>query len=279
MEDTNSVRQVDWDSLRQHAQQIRQSVIRMLERAGSGHSAGALGMTDVFTLLYFWQLRHRPTEPNWPERDYVLLSNGHICPVWYATLAEAGYFPAEQLMTLRQLGSPLQGHPHAGKLPGIENTSGPLGQGLSLACGLASSLRLQGKPNHVYCLMSDGEHEEGQTWEAYLYGAKQRLDNLTVLIDRNHIQIDGTTEDVSQLEPLVDKIGSFGWTVLEVDGHSFEHVVMALNSAVADQQPSVIICNTTPGKGVSFMENDYRWHGKAPTAEEAARALEELSHE
>ncbi len=256
---------------------IRQSVIKMLLAAGSGHSAGPLGMADVFTALYFSVLKHRPKQPTWVGRDYVLLSNGHICPVWYATLAEAGYFPKAELKTLRQLGSRLQGHPHLGSLPGIENTSGPLAQGLSQACGLAYALRLDKRNNQVYTLMSDAEYQEGQTWEAYLFAAKYRLANLTVLIDRNNIQIDGTTEDIMPLEPFKPKLESFGWHVQEIDGHDFSAIISALYLAQSfNTAPSAIICRTIPGKGVTFMEGDYHWHGSPPNRDQAAQALKQL---
>ncbi len=256
---------------------IRQSIISMLVEAGSGHSAGPLGMADVFTSLYFNILKHRPSQPNWTERDYLLVSNGHICPVWYATLAEAGYFDKAELLTLRKLGSRLQGHPHFHSLPGVENTSGPLAQGLSQAAGLALGLKMDGKPNRVYCVMSDGEHQEGQVWEAYLFAGARRLSNLTVLIDRNNIQIDGETEDVLPLQPLKHKLESFNWNVLDIDGHSFDHITSACKQALATRdRPTAVICNTIPGKGVAFMENNYEWHGKPPNREEAKTALQYL---
>lgn len=259
------------------ALQIRRTIITMLETAGSGHSAGSLGMTDVFTALYFSVAEHDPQNPGWDERDRIILSNGHICPVWYATLAQADYFSPDQLNTLRKLGSGLQGHPHLGSLPGVENTSGPLGQGFSQACGLAYGLRLDDKQNRVFCLMSDGEHQEGQTWEAYLFAAKNRLSNLTTLIDRNHIQIDGYTEEIMPLESLRAKIESFGWQVLEVDGHNIEAIIDTLYMAQAiHEKPTAIICHTIPGKGVDFMENLPAWHGKPPNHEQAQAALKQL---
>ncbi len=263
--------------LNQKALTIRRSIITMLETAGSGHSAGSLGMTDVFTALYFAVAKHDPQNPSWEGRDRILLSNGHICPVWYATLAEAGYFPKEELSTLRKLGSGLQGHPHLGSLPGVENTSGPLGQGFSQACGLAYGLRLDQKNNRVYCLLSDGEQEEGQTWEAYLFAGKNRLSNLTILIDRNNIQIDGYTEDIMPLEPLRAKIENFGWHVLEVDGHNIQAIIDTIHTAHSiHEKPTAIICHTIPGKGVDFMENLPAWHGKPPNHEQAQAALEQL---
>jgi transketolase len=271
--------------LNQHALQIRRSIITMLEQAGSGHSGGALGMADVFTALYFAAAKHDPKNPTWEERDRILLSNGHICPVLYATLAQAGYFDIKELKTLRKLGSGLQGHPHLGSLPGVENTSGPLGQGLSQACGLAYALRMDSKKNQVYCLMSDGEHQEGQTWEAYLFAAKNQLTNLTVLVDRNNIQIDGFTEQIMPLESLQKKIESFGWRVIPVDGHDIPSILTALDQArswettqaSAQKSPTAIICQTIPGKGVDFMENKYEWHGKPPSQEQAAEALRQLT--
>ncbi len=263
--------------LADHAVTIRQSIVKMLLKAKSGHSAGALGMTDVFTALYFVILKHNPTKPWWSGRDLVLLSNGHICPVWYATLAEAGYFPKSELQTLRQIDSRLQGHPHLKSAPGVENTSGPLGQGISQACGLALSLKIDKKTNQVYCFMSDAEFQEGQTWEAFLLAYKYRLDNMTVLIDRNTIQIEGSTETVMPLEPLQEKLLSFGWHVQNIDGHNFQSIIDACNLAKSvSAKPSVIICNTIPGKGVSFMESDYHWHGLPPNQEQAAQALSEL---
>lgn len=268
------------DILASKAQSIRESIITMLASAGSGHSGGALGMADVFALLYFEMLDYDPHRPQWSERDRLLLSNGHICPVLYATLAEAGYFPKEELATLRRLNSRLQGHPHLGSLPGVENTGGPLGQGFSQACGLAYGLQMDNSPARVYCIMSDGEHEEGQVWEAYLFAAKYRLTNLTTLIDRNHIQIDGLTEQIMPLEPLAKKIQAFGWQVIEIDGHNFLDIRQAcLQARKTTDRPTAIICQTIPGKGVDFMENKYEWHGQPPTAEEAVEALRQLRHE
>ncbi len=264
--------------LTQTANLIRQDVISMLTTAGSGHSAGSLGMADIFTSIYFGQILNlNPKKPLDPDRDYVILSNGHICPVLYATLARRGYFDPDRLSTLRQLDSGLEGHPHRGDLPGIENTSGPLGLGLSQACGLALGLRTQRKKNRVICLLSDGEHQEGQTWEAYMFGAKEKLENLLVLIDRNQIQISGPTEKVMPIDPLADKLNAFGWRVEEIDGHNFSQILQVLqNTQDLDDRPRAVICHTIPGKGVSFMENKYEWHGKPPSKEEAKLALEEL---
>ncbi|MBI5220500.1 MAG: transketolase [Candidatus Liptonbacteria bacterium] len=255
------------------ANRIRQSIIEMLVAAGSGHSAGSLGMADVFTALYFQILNHRPQEPDWPDRDRLVLSCGHICPVLYATLAQAGYFPVPELSTLRQLNSRLQGHPHRGSPPGIETTSGPLGCGLSQAIGMALAAQLDGCKYRVYCVMSDGEHQEGNTWEAIMLAGKLRLPNLTAIVDRNNIQIDGRTENVLPLEPLRDKYEAFGWHTLEINGHSMEAIISAAAEAKAiHEYPTIIIAHTTPGKGVSFMEGDYRWHGIAPGAQDVPGA-------
>lgn len=259
------------------ANQVRQDIIEMLVAAGSGHSAGPLGMADVFAALYGAVLNVRPADPRWPGRDRAVLSNAHICPVLYATLAAFGFFPRAELGTLRQLGSRLQGHSNSHGLPGVETSGGPLGQGLSQAAGMALAARLDGAAWRVYCLMSDGEHDEGQTWEAYQFAAKYRLSNLTALVDRNNIQIDGRTEDVMPLEPFRQKLEAFGWHVLEVDGHSIQAVIDACHEAWAIQErPTAIICHTIPGKGVDFMENRFEWHGKPPSAEEAKVALHQL---
>ncbi len=265
--------------LEKTAQKIRIKVVEMITQAGSGHPAGSLGMADIFTTLYFSILRHDPLKPKWNERDYLILSNGHICPVLYASLSKAGYFPESELTSLRQTGSPLQGHPVLGSAPGVENTSGPLGQGLSQACGLALALKMDKKSNHIYCLLSDGEQQEGQTWEAYQLTNKYQLDNLTAIVDRNHIQIEGSTEEIMPLDDLKSKLKSFGWKTYQIDGHDFTQIIKIFKKAKNDQQPSIIIANTTPGKGVSFMENKNEWHGKAPNAKQAQQAIEELSHE
>lgn len=251
--------------LEKKANEIRQDIISMLAEAGSGHSAGPLGMADIFTAFYFHILNHNPKKPDWKDRDRLVLSNGHICPVQYATMAHAGYFPIAELMTLRKLGSRLQGHPHRGSLPGIETTSGPLGSGMSQAIGIALAARMDGAKYQTYCLTSDGEHNEGNLWEAVMLAGKERLSNLTVVIDRNNIQIDGQTEHVMPLEPLADKYKAFNWHVLEIDGHSMHAIVDAVNEAKAiSEKPTVIIAHTIPGKGVSYMEGDYHWHGNPP---------------
>ena len=257
---------------------IRQDIIKMLVKAGSGHSAGSLGMADVFTALYFsGVLKHNSQKPNWAERDRVVLSNAHICPVLYAVLARAGYFPVTKLATLRKLGSPLQGHPHRGKLPGIESSGGPIAHNTSVAVGMAYAMKMDGKKSQVYCLVGDGGQDEGQMWESVMFAAKHRLDNLTYIMDRNNIQIDGYTEDVMPLEPLRKKYEAFNWHVIEVDGHNIEAIVDAINEAKAVfEKPVMILAHTIPGKGVEFMEWKYSWHGKAPKPEEARKALRQL---
>ena len=265
--------------LEEMANKIRQDIIASLVEAKSGHSAGPLGMADIFTAMYFHVLNHDPKKPDWPDRDRLILSNGHICPVLYATLANAGYFPMEELMTLRKLNSRLQGHPHRNSLPGLETTSGPLGSRLSQSIGIALTARLDNKKYRVYCLTSDGEHQEGNYWEAVMFAGKQKskMNNLTAIVDRNNIQIDGFTEDVMPLEPLRQKYEAFGWHVIDVNGNDISEFVAAVNEAKAIyEKPTVIIAHTIPGKGVSFMEGDYTWHGKPPSAEEAKRALSEL---
>lgn len=249
------------------ANTIRQSIIEMLSEAGSGHTAGPLGMADVFTLLYFGILKHDPKNPDWEERDRVILSNGHICPVLYATLAHAGYFSVEELMTLRKFGSRLQGHPHRGALPGIETSSGPLGSGLSQAIGMVMAERMDNpySSKFFYCLTGDGELNEGQIWEALMLAGKEQLNNLIVIIDRNGIQIDGYTKDVMPLEPLAEKLSAFNFDVQEVDGHSMRALNDAIGKAQAVySQPSVIIAHTIASKGVDVFERDFRWHGNPP---------------
>jgi transketolase len=259
------------------ANAMRKDIVRMLAEAKSGHPAGSLGLADVFTALYFSVLRHDAKKPDWPDRDRFVLSNGHVCPVLYAALANAGYFPREELMTLRKLGSPLQGHPHRGSVPGIENSSGPLGQGISMAVGMAIVSKREGRNWRVYSVMGDGEMNEGQVWEALLLAAKYKLSNLTAIIDRNNIQIDGTSDDVLPLEPLAAKLSSFGWNVLEIDGNDMDAILRAFDAARKNfEKPTAIIAKTVPGKGVSFMEGKFEWHGKTPNPEQAAQALKEL---
>ncbi len=259
------------------ANKIRESVIESLVAAGSGHTAGPLGMADIFAALYFHILNHDPKNPEWPERDRLILSNGHICPVRYAAMAHAGYFPIEELQTLRKLGSRLQGHPERERLPGIETTSGPLGSGLGQAAGYAYGTRMDGKKFRVYCIMSDGEQQAGNTWEAAMFAGNNKLNNLTALIDRNNIQINGMTENVMPLEPLRAKYEAFNWHVLEIDGHNIEHIVDAVEEAKAVyEKPTVIIAHTIPGKGVKEIEFDYAWHGIPPNKEQANKFLAEL---
>jgi len=265
--------------LEKKANDIRISIIEMLMEAGSGHTAGALGMADIFTLFYFHILKHNPKNPTWPERDRVVLSNGHICPVLYATMAHAGYFGVEELKTLRKFGGRLQGHPHREYLPYVETSSGPIGSGLSQAVGmaLADKLDKKDKERFIYCFMSDGELDEGNTWEAIMMAGKNKLRNLIAIVDRNNIQIDGYTEDIMPLEPLQNKWRAFNWNVIEVSGHDLK----SFNEVVAEAQevsnrPTVIIAHTIPGKGVKEFEKDYKWHGKAPNKIEGEMALKEL---
>jgi len=250
----------------------------MLEHAGSGHSAGPLGQADIFTALYFDILKYDPKRPDWDERDIFLLSNGHCVPVQYATMAHAGFFDRKELMTLRQLGSRLQGHPERTRLPGLETTSGPLGSGLSQACGMALGLRMDNQQHRwVYVVMGDGEQDEGNVWEAAMLAAKYKLHNIIAITDRNNIQIDGPTESVMPLEDLHAKWQAFGWHVIEIDGNDIEAVIdaCAMGRAIVEK-PTMIIAHTIPGKGVDFMEYDFRWHGKPPNHEEAVKALHEL---
>jgi transketolase len=260
------------------ANTIRQEIIRMLVEAGGGHSAGPLGLADIFTALYFDILKNDPKNPDWEERDILLLSNGHCVPVRYATMAEAGYFPKTELMTLRKLGSRLQGHPERTKLPGMETTSGPLGCGLSQACGMALAMRMNEEHHRrVYVVMGDGELDEGNIWEAAMLAGKEKLNNIIGIIDRNNIQIDGPTENVMPLEDLHAKWASFGWHVIEIDGNNMEAIIDACAMARAIvEKPVMIIAHTIPGKGVDFMESDFHWHGMPPNHEQAIKALHEL---
>ncbi len=259
---------------------IRQSIVKMLHAAKSGHPAGAMGLADIFSALYFNVLNQDPKNPSWEGRDRLILSNGHACPGLYATMAEAGYFPKEELMTLRKLGSRLQGHPHRETLPGIENSSGPLGQGLSIAVGMALVAKREKKSWRVYCVCSDGEHNEGQIWEAVLLASKFKLGNLVAIMDRNNIQIDGFTEDVLPLEPIEEKYRAFGWHVINIDGHNIQQIIAACNEAkTIIDKPTMIIAHTIPGKDISFMEFITEWHGKSPGDKEATTALEDLEEE
>jgi len=256
---------------------VRQDIINMLVEAGSGHSAGPLGIADVFVALYFHILHHDPKNPDWPERDRLILSNGHICPVRYAAMARAGYFSLEELKTLRKLGTRLQGHPHRSDLPGVETTSGPLGSGLSQASGMAYAGLMDNKNIQIYCIMSDAEQAAGNTWEAAMFAGNNKLRNLTAIIDRNNIQIDGFTENVMPLESLKGKYEAFGWHVLEIDGHNIREIVDATNQAKdIYEKPTVIIAHTIPGRGVEFMEKKFEWHGIPPKPDQAKIALEQL---
>ena len=251
--------------LQMMADVIREDTLASLAEAKSGHSAGPLGMADIFTVLYFNILKHNPKRPKWEGRDRLILSNGHICPGLYAALANAGYFPKKELFTLRKLGTRLQGHPHRTALPGLESTSGPLGSGLAQAAGMAYGLKLDKKKNTVFCLCSDGEQEEGNHWEAVMFAAKNKLDNLIAITDRNYIQIDGNTEDIMPLDPLDEKYKAFNWNVKVIDGNDIRQILETLKLARKNKhRPLMIIANTIPGKGVEFMENDYRWHGSPP---------------
>lgn len=264
------------------ANRIRQDIIEMLLAAGSGHTAGPLGLADIFACLFFEILNHDPKNPEKKDRDRLVLSNGHCCPVMYASMAEAGYFQRSELKTLRKFGSRLQGHPERERLPGLETTSGPLGCGLSQAAGMALGLKMSNnKRSRVYCVTSDGEHEEGNTWEGVMFAAKNKLNNLTVILDRNNIQIDGPTEQVMPLEPIAAKYQSFNWHVIEIDGHNYDDITAAANQAKAVfERPTLILAHTIPGKGVDFIENDYHWHGYDPNNADARRdyhkALREL---
>ncbi len=263
--------------LETHANDVRQGIIRSLLCAGSGHSGGSLDMADIFTAMYFEILRHDPKNPDWPERDRLLLSCGHIAPVRYSAMAYAGYFPVEELQTLRHFGSRLQGHPERVSLPGLETTSGPLGEGLAQGTGMAYAAKMDKKDWRVYVVTSDGEHQCGLHWEAMMTAAKFKLNNLTCIVDRNVIQIDGSTEDVMPLEPFADKYRAFNWAVFECDGHDIAAFVDAVEQAKQVQdRPQVIIAHTIMGKGVSYMEGDYTWHGKPPKPDEADLALREL---
>jgi transketolase len=266
------------EELELKANEIRQDIVKMLLEAGSGHSAGPLGLADIFTALYFNIMRHDPKNPDWEERDIMLLSNGHCTPVRYATMAHAGYFDVKELMTLRKFGTRLQGHPERTKLPGLENTSGPLGCGLSQGAGMALAMRMNNQHHRwVYVVTGDGELDEGNNWEAMMTISKYKLNNMIVIVDRNNIQIDGPTETVMPLEDLRAKWEAFGFHVLEINGNDVEAVIDACSMARAIvEKPVVILAHTIPGKGVDFMEYDFHWHGSPPNAEQAKLALKEL---
>lgn len=264
--------------LEKKAYDIRMDIIKMLEHAGSGHSAGPLGLADILTALYFDVMKHDPKKPGWDQRDILLMSNGHCVPVQYAAMAHAGYFDKKELMTLRQFGSRLQGHPERTKLPGLENTSGPLGSGLSQAAGMALAMRMN-KDHHrwVYVILGDGEQNEGNIWEAAMLAGKYKLNNIIAITDRNNIQIDGPTETVMPLEDLKAKWEAFGWHVIDIDGNNMEAVIdaCAMGRAIVEK-PVMILAHTIPGKGVDFMEYDFHWHGMPPNAEQAKEALHDL---
>ncbi len=262
------------------ANDIRISIIDIVEDAGSGHVAGPLDMADIFTVLFFHTLRHEPKKPDWPERDRLVLSNGHICPVLYTTMAYAGYFPKSELKTLRRFGSRLQGHPHRDFLPYLETSSGPLGAGLSQAVGMALADKIDHgltAQRRIYALLSDAEHQSGQTWEAAMLAGKERLRNLVAVIDRNNIQIDGYTEDVMPLESFSDKWRAWNWHVIEIDGHNIEEIAEAFEAAKGVfEKPTVIIAHTIAGKGVKEFERDYRWHSQVINKEQEKRAIKDL---
>ncbi|OGM08043.1 transketolase [Candidatus Woesebacteria bacterium RBG_16_36_11] len=264
--------------LEEIATKVRKDTLKMLYEARSGHTAGSLGLVEVFVSLYFSIMQHDPTNPDWEERDRLFLSNGHTCPALYTTMAHANYFDKSLLKTYSKLGSKLQGHPEKSRLPGIEITSGPLGSGLSEAVGYAFAARHDDKRFRNYCITSDAEHDEGNHWEGVAVASKYSLSNLTVFVDRNNIQIDGFTEDIMPLDPLAEKYRAFNWNVFEIDGHNFEAIIGAVQNARSEyQRPTAIICKTIAGKGVSFMEGRYEWHGKVPNKEELQLALKELS--
>ncbi|MDI6733375.1 MAG: transketolase [Planctomycetota bacterium] len=263
--------------LRAKAKRIRQHIIRMLGRAGSGHPGGSLSAVEILVSLYFHKLRINPEDPTWPDRDRFLMSKGHAAPVWYATLAEAGFFPLSELNHLRKLGSILQGHPDMKRTPGVEMSSGSLGQGLSVANGIALAGKIDKTSYRVYVLIGDGECQEGQIWEAAMAGAHYKLDNLCAILDFNGFQIDGAIESVMSPLPFAEKFSAFGWNVITVDGHNIKEIIQALERAeTVKNKPTIIIARTIKGKGVSFMENRYEWHGKAPDPQQTEQALKEL---
>jgi len=275
------------NELKIKANLIRQDIIKMIGSAGSGHPGGSLGLTDVFTALYFEVLNQNPKKPMWENRDRLILSNGHIVPVRYASMARAGYFPVSKLKSFRKFNSQLQGHPSIHDFPEMECSSGPLGQGISVAVGLALAARLDNKDYQIYCVMGDGEINEGQCWEAFLLATKEKLSNLTIILDRNNIQIDGTSDEILPLNPLIDKFKAFNFKVISVDGHNFSEIIKACREAKKQKtfqsagavKPTMIIAKTIPGKGVSFMEHDHNWHGNAPKGEQITDALNELNKE
>ncbi|MDA3943824.1 MAG: transketolase [Bacteroidetes bacterium] len=268
------------EQLRQKAFEIRKHILESLTAAGSGHTGGSMGLADIFAVLYFHQLRHRPQQPDWPQRDRLVLSIGHVAPVLYTTLALAGYFPTEELLQLRQFGSRLQGHPgREHGLPGIELSAGSLGQGLSVALGMVLADKMDQNDRRTFCILGDGELQEGSVWEAIMAAAHHRCHNLCAVVDRNGLQIDGSTEAVMQLEPLAEKWRSFGWNTLEINGHHITEIKEAFAKAEMEKQkPTVLLAKTIMGKGVRNIENDYRWHGKAPSEQELSLFLNELKN-
>lgn len=265
------------DGLKEIAREIRRDIILMTAEAASGHPGGSLSAADIITALYFKVMRHDPRNPKWPERDRFVLSKGHAAPALYSALARSGYFPVEQLLTLRKMGSPLQGHPELKRLAGVEASTGSLGQGLSIGAGMALAGKMDRKDYRVYVMIGDGESEEGQIWEAAMSSAYYKLDNLTAIIDYNSQQLDGWVKDIMELEPIVDKWKGFGWHVEEIDGHDFHQILKAIDEAkAASGKPTAIIARTVKGKGVSFMENNIEFHGMAPTKEQKELALKEL---
>ena len=263
--------------LERTAAQLRQDVIRMLCEAESGHPGGSLSAADLTAALYFRIMKHDPGNPDWPDRDRFIMSKGHAVPIVYAAMARTGYFPVDELMTLRKLNSRLQGHPSVKDLPGLEASTGSLGQGLSIGLGMALASRLDGRDNAVYVMLGDGEIQEGQVWEAAMSAAHYRLDNVVAILDRNGYQLDGSTGEIMNVDPVVDKWKAFGWRVLDIDGHNMQQVVHALEAAREPGRPTIIVAHTVKGKGVSFMENNNEYHGKAPSPEEMERALKELA--
>lgn len=264
--------------LQKKAQQIRIEIIKMLAQAGSGHTAGSLGMADIFSCLYFYLLKHKPKDPNWEKRDRLILSNGHIVPVRYAAMALAGYFPKKELATLRRFGSRLQGHPEKNYLDGLETTSGPLGEGLGQACGIAYAAKLDNKNFNVFCLMSDAEQQAGNTWESVMFAAKNKLNNLIAIIDRNNIQISGRTEKVMPIEPLIKKYQAFNWQVYEIDGHNIRQIITFVKKAKESKKPTVIVARTVAGQGIAEIENDYHWHGKVPDLDQVNNFIVQIKN-
>ena len=268
---------LDADGLQKMADRIRMHVVEMTSEAGSGHPGGSLSSAELFAVLYFSVMRHRPDDPEWSGRDKFVLSKGHAAPALYAALAESGYFPTEELMTLRKLGSRLQGHPVRGRLPGVEMSTGSLGQGLSMSCGLALAAKLDKSDARIYCLVGDGELQSGQNWEAMMLASHYRLNNLTVFVDRNRLQIMGNTEKTLSIDPLADKIKAFGLNVMTIDGHNVKKIIKACSKANASSKPTAIIMNTIKGKGVSFMENNADFHGRSCKPDEREKAVKEIA--